>query len=291
VYNSVNIVLSDTTPAKSPISGATVSVYSFDGAQLLAQEQSGVDGVAAFLLASGEYQVRIFKAQSTFQNPRYITVEDDVDNTFDFGGTVFVQPVSPDPRFCLAAGFFIRGNGVPARDLVMHFVPQYRAAILDGRGVVGERVELRFDRNGYGEVSLVRCAKYDVMVVGMDDRTLSVVVPDAPSINLPDLLMPIVQSVVLEPAAPFTVAVGDTVDVVPSVFASDGQHLHGTASEDVQWSTSDPSIAAVSVTDTKLTVLGRKPGTTVLLAERRNVSVPKIPAVPIVGSGAVITVV
>ena len=95
-----------------------------------------------------------------------------------------------------------------------------------------------------------------------------------------------------DPAGPYAITVGaaNEIQVTPTVTASNGQILDGTAPIDVAWSTEDPSIAVVLPTPTELTLRGIAPGTTNLIAKRKDNTIIQIPDPGIEGQPLAITV-
>jgi uncharacterized protein YjdB len=220
-------------------------------------------------------------------------------NNFDIKGETFTRPVSADPRLCRCSGFFKDATGRPLPNLEMSFINQFKPSIVDGNAVLGSKVELRTDEDGYAQLDLYRGAEYLVMVQSIEAAAASetsavafpreVVIPSQSSANLVDLLFPIVTEIVFAPAT-LTVAEGDTLDVTAIVTASDGRVLADIGYEDVLYSTEDESVAVVGITQNKLVISGIASGTTNLLAVRKDQTIVKIPDTDIVGVPLLITV-
>jgi uncharacterized protein YjdB len=104
-----------------------------------------------------------------------------------------------------------------------------------------------------------------------------VVVPDLSSVNLVDLLFPIVDTVSYLPTS-VSLAVDASVDVVPTVLATDGRTLEGSGCDDVLFESDDPSVAIVAVQADKLVITGIAPGTTEITATRKDGTIVQIPA-------------
>lgn len=288
----VNVYLVDNTLAASPIAGVVVKVFSQNGATVIGQQITDGTGLAAFLLPSGvTYQLRFYKQQVNVKNPQYITVlAAPATNNFTVVGELFSPPVSTDPRLCMCYGFFRTIYGGPAQNLDCHFIAQFKPLLLEGAGVLTERAIERTDANGYMQIPLIRNGQYLVTIQGFEDVQRVISVPDALNANLPDLLFPVVGTVVFNPVGPFVVAVGADVVTTPTVMATDGQILEGVAGSDVQWSVDDPTIAAVIPSATTLTLRGLSSGTTNLRATRLNTSIVRYPDPGILGVPVVITV-
>jgi membrane-bound inhibitor of C-type lysozyme len=77
--------------------------------------------------------------------------------------------------------------------------------------------------------------------------------------------------------------VGDIVEVVPAVTASDYHVLAGTAIEDVLYEVEDPTIATVQCLTDKLIITGVSAGTTQLKATRLDQTVVVVPNTEIDG--------
>jgi len=289
---SVDFYLVDNTPFAAPISGVVVKVYSQDGKQVFGQQTTDANGLAAFLLPSDTtFQVRFYKQQVNIKNPQFIQVlEAPATNAFTVVGEPFQAPTSTDPRLCMCYGFFRTVAGGPAQNLDCHIIAQFNPLLLDGAGVLTERVIERTDEHGYLQVPLIRNGQYLVTIQGFEDVQRVISVPDALNANLPDLLFPVVGAVTFDPVGPFTIQVGVDFVTTPTVVATDGEILAGVAGGDVQWSTDDPTIAAVIPSATTLTLRGFKPGTTNLRAVRFNTSIVRYPDPGIQGVPLAITV-
>ncbi len=292
-YEAVNVFVqkSDTTA----IAGVVVKAFNQAGTVVFDQQTTSAEGVAAFLLESGiTYQLRFFKQQVSIPNPQYITVQvtptEVANNDFNVTGQIIAPPTATDPRLCRLSGYFKRPNGAPAPNVDIHFIVRFEPLLLDGAAMLTERVHTRTDKNGYAELDLVRFAKYDVTVQGFEDLVRVIGVPDAPSANLPDVLFPVVASVSFDPIGPYTVATGQEIILVPTVLASSGLELDGTALEDVTWRSSNADVLALSATATTLILRGVAPGTAQITAERVNNSILRIPDTGIAGQPVTVTV-
>jgi hypothetical protein len=262
----VNIYVTDNTPAANPLVGVQVSIFSQNGLTLITQALTNDVGMAAFLLASDfTYQVRFYQFQTNFQNPQYIEVEDPpVQNGFTAVGTPFVPPVSQDPRLCLCSGFFITVTGAPAPNTDIQFISKFDPLIMDGNGVLNERQIARTDQNGYVQVPLIRLGHYSVTIAGMEDVRRHIAVPDQPSVNLPDLIFPVVSQIVFDPVGPFTVTIGTDLPIGTTIVTSDGNE--DSNYWDVLWSTDNIAVAAVLSGGPSIVLRGFVPGTCNLIA-------------------------
>ena len=203
-------------------------------------------------------------------------------NWFLVQGQTFVVPTATDPRLCRASGFFRDAAGRPYANLDIFLIAKFKPAIVDGAAVMGERVDLRTDEDGFAQVDLFRNGEYLATVQSLEDITRQIFVPDRASINLPDLIFPVVKSIVWDPDE-VDCDVGDIVEVVPTVTASDYHVLAGTAIEDVLYEVEDPTIATVQCLTDKLIITGVSAGTTQLKATRLDQTVVVVPNTEIDG--------
>lgn len=291
-YEPVEVYVTDTTPLATPLANVVVGVYNAAGSTLFTRATTDVNGRAAFYLETQDYSLRFYRYHVSFGQPQLITVLAAPEtNSFSVRGEVLVPPMSPDLRLCRASGYFRNLNGAPKRYLDIHFIAKFAPILLEGDAVFTERVEVRTDENGYVELDLIRCAQYDAIIENLEDQARCVSVPDAASVNLPDLLLSVVGSVVFDVEGPYNlVTSGDDLILTPTVVTSDGRPLEGVAPYDVQWSTEDPAIAVVLPTATTLALRGLSPGTTRLVAKRSNQTIIRIPNTPIQGQPVDITV-
>jgi len=294
-YQQVNVLVEDRKPPHNPVQGVLVRVYSVDGKKFFTQSETGVDGKAGFLLYTQEYSFRFFKFQVSFRQPQLFTVLEGAGgvpllNEFGIQAEIVEPPIANDPRLCRASGYFRDITGAPHRNLDIIFIGEFAPILLEGSGVLSERRMVKTDENGYVQVDLIRCANYSVTIEGMEDRIRSVSVPDAPSVNLPDLLFPVVASVSFSPLGPYNLRVGETLSLTPTVATSSGVPLTGTASSDVGWSMSDDTVVSLSVGQEVLELTVLKAGTSQLLATRLDQTIIRILDTPIEGSGQEIVV-
>lgn len=297
-YQSVDVVVLDSSALHDPVAGVLVRVLSADGKTLYTQGATDADGRVGFTLYTQLYSLRFYKFQASFQQPQLIEVLEgaggaapDEPNEFVVYGETLTLPIASDPRLCRASGYFRDITGAPQRYLDLLFIGQFAPVLLEGAAVVSERRAVRTDDGGFVSIDLIRCAIYTATVEGLEDSLREVRVPDSPSVNLPDLLFPIVQSVSFDPPGPYSLAVGETLELTPTVVGSNKVPLTGVAYGDVVWSTADPLVATVApLTETTLELRGTGAGTTTLLATRLDKSVIAIPEAPIVGSGVSIEV-
>lgn len=288
-YETVNILVKDSSQIPVPLKSVVVKLTSQDGKSVYGQTQTGADGIASFLLPSGNtYQARFYKFGYSFQ-ASLIEVISDAQNTFTIKGEGFTYPQSMDPRICIAGGFFRTPAGLPAKYVDMHFIQKFDPLLLDGAAVVPERVAARTDAKGYVEVPLIRFGYYDVTLEGMEDYQRCVNVPDKPFVNIGDLLFPVVTAVSFEEEGPYTVQVGNSLTLHPHVFTSDLRELSDITS-DLLWSTSNSMSVGISPEASSITLTAVTAGTYTLTATRRDQTIIRIPNTPVQGVPIQITV-
>ncbi len=263
--------------------GVVVKVLSQSGAIVWGLSETDANGHAGFLLPDGAtYQLRFFKFSVSFTNPQLIAIPSGQAASFNIAGTLVAPPVPNDVRLCTAFGFFRDITGAPNNGLRIQFIAEFDPVWVDGAGVLKERTEVRTDANGYAQVNLFRCAHYGCTIAGEEDITRKIRVPDLPNVNLPDLIFPIVSSVVITPPGPFSISVGQELMIGLEVYASDGECL-GTAIGDVIYSTSNQNILGYTVYKMGMTLIGVGPGTAQICMRRANRSVVHLPDTGISG--------
>lgn len=293
-YQSVDVYILDAVTS-NPVDGVLVRVFDAANKVFYSQAITDSSGRAGFTLWTNTYNLRFYKFGAHVDQPQIIQVTEPAYgavqvNAFNAYATTFVHPVANDPRLCRASGFFRDVTGAPQANLDIHIIGEFAPILLEGAGVLSERKTLRTDKAGFACVDLIRCAQYKATVQGTEDTQRSLSVPDAPSANLPDLLFPVVDSVSLEPAGPYTLAVGATLEVVPTVLASNGVPLTGPAGADVRWSSSNSAVMSVGMTATSLVLTGVAAGTAELQVTRLDTSIIRIPQIDIQGVPQVVTV-
>lgn len=288
----VDILVTDDSLSQTPMSEVVVRVYDSTGTTFITQSDTGLDGIAAFLLnAPSNYQARFYKFATSFKQPQLIEVlEAPETNAFVVRAHAFTPPEATDARLCRCSGFFRGPNGLPAPNVDIHFITKFKPLLLEGSGVLTERLRKKTDQNGYIEVDLIRFGQYEVTIEGLEDCLRCIHIPDSPSTNLPDLLFPVVSRVLLDPPGPYNLGVGEERVVTPTVYSSDGRLLEGAAIEDVLWSSENVSVALVMALPQSITLRGVSAGVTNIVATRRDSSIVRIPDTPIAGQPIVITV-
>jgi len=294
-YQSTDVYVLDSTPANNPVEGVLVRVFDETNVNFITEAATNADGLAGFTLFTATYNLRFYKFGVQVPQPQVAVVQEPVAgqpllNAFNAYATIFEHPISNDVRLCRASGFFRDVTGAPQPNLDIHIIAQFAPILLEGSAVLSERRVLRTDKDGFACVDLIRCAKYSAMVQGHEDTLREVEVPDSPSVNLPDLLFPLVESVSFDVAGPYDLLVGETIELTPIVVASNGVPLIGVGAGDVQWGSSDESVLSVATTATTVTLTGKAAGTAELQASRLNTSIIHIPETTIQGVPQAVTV-
>jgi hypothetical protein len=288
----VDVYVSDTSPMGSPVSGVVCRVYTQDGSIFSTQTATDGDGHVGFMLSDGAtYQLRFYKFGVSFTNPQYIAVVPAPGvNKFDVLAELVTPPVPADRRLCTAFGFFRTPDGSPAAKVDLHFLPKFNPLIVEGSAVLVERTIVRTDEKGYVEVNLFRNGQYDVMLQGMEDTQRRISVPDAPNVNLPDLLFPVVSLITFDPPGPYTLPVGEQMQLTPSVFTSDGNTDPLGNAYDVMWSSDNPDVLGLNLAGGVITLNGNSPGVANVIAKRSDLSIVRIPDLGIIGIPQLVTV-
>jgi len=290
-----------------PILGVLVRVFDAAGAVFQTQDVTvdvAGDAVAEVTLNGDtvpiSYTIRMSKTGVAFdgslgndsKSPQLIDVYSPAagaptgKNDFDIQGETFTLPAAIDARLCRASGFFKDASGRPLVGLDIKIVNQFRPAVVDGFAIMGERLDLRTDENGYAQVDLYRGGEYCAWVQSVQTAMADpegaivfprdVVVPDQTSINLVDLLFPVVGTVGYTPAS-VSVAVDGEQEVTVVVTGTDKRVLAGIAPSDVIYTVDDPTIAVVRLGADTVTIVGLTAGSTQLTATRKDLTIVTVP--------------
>ena len=295
-FSAVDVYVNDTSPTQSPVAGVTVKVLSQDGKLTYSLTTTDAQGHAGFLLPDSQtYQMRLYKFGVSFSQPVLFSVLAEPlapgqTNAFDVAAVLVTPPVPNDARLCTAFGYFRDVTGAPQSNVQIHFIAKFDPVWLDGAAVVSERVVVSTDCRGYVQVNLIRNGQYECTVEGEEDITRTINVPDAPNVNIADLIFPVVQQVVTSPQGPFTIATGASLTIDLTFYGSDGENL-GLGIGDVLFSVSDTTVLGYAlVNPTGVTLIGIAPGTAQFIMTRADKSIVRIPDPGILGSPIVVTV-
>jgi hypothetical protein len=291
-YVNVDVYTNDTTLLAAPVAGVVVKVLSVDGRLTYAQSVTDDAGHAGFLLPDSQtYQLRLYKFGVQFTQPQLLSVlPDPAVNAFNVAATLLTPPVPTDARLCTAYGYFRDITGAPQANVDIHFIAKFEPALLEGSAVLKERVRIQTDERGYAQINLIRNGQYNVTIQGEEDVVRTVSVPDTPNVNLPDLIFPVVSAVRTVPTGPFTMRVGDKLDLEMHIIASDGEDL-GMAIGDVLVSSTDDTIVNFSRSVGILQLQATAVGTAQIVFKRCNTSIVRIPDLGITGQPISVTVI
>ncbi len=299
---TVDILVQDDEVTPQPVDGVTVRVYDSAGTTLITSGVTGAvtPGRAEFTLDGDdpptEYQLRFSVNGGSIVSPQAIEVYSPPAsaptgaNNFEIEASMFSLPPAVNARLCRCSGYVWGPNGRPRKGVDMHFIPCFNPLVVEDIGILGERVAVRSDEDGYVQVDLLRGGEYLATIETHENIQRHVVVPDRTSININHLLFPIVVDVDFTPTGPWTVAADAELEIVPVVTASDFRVLEGTGADDVQYATDDPDIADVTVAADKIVIRGIAAGTTTLRVTRQDESIVYVPDPGIDGGVVTITV-
>ena len=288
-YQSVDVTVKDDTALANAVEGMVVRVFDIGGA-FQTQDTTNSDGHVGFTLWSQDYDLRFYMFGAQVSQPQRITVSETVANEFDVVATVFQLPLANDARLCRCSGYFRDITGAPHKNVDIHILGGFNPILLEDSAVLSERRTVRTDDTGYVCVDLIRGACYEVTVQGFEDTQRWIRVPDQPSAPFPHLLFPVVAAVSLDPEGPYSLSVGGTLEVTPTVVDSGGVPLEGTATADVSWTSSDDAVFSVTAGTDTLTLTGLVAGSAELQATRRDNSIIHIPSMTIEGVPVDVTV-
>jgi hypothetical protein len=287
------------------LAGVLVRAYTYPADVFVTQATSAVvgsDAIAELTLSGAaspgtSYTIRMSKTGVAYDgglgndsySPQLIAIYSPAassptgTNDFTVQGQTFTLPTATDARLCRCSGFFKDGTGAALANLDLTVTPKFKPTVVDGFGVMGSRLDARTDDDGYAVFDLYRNGLYNIVVQSVhtghvDDpsATRLVSVPDQASVNLVYLLFPIISSLTWAPTSA-ALSVGATATITITVVTSDGRTLTGTACEDVTYTSSDTTVAAVVATETELTITGIGAGSATITATRTDQTIVSIP--------------
>lgn len=275
----------DDTIAHDPVEGVQISVYDTNGG-FLTQVLTDSSGKAVLSIPGAAdpgqgYTVGLRKAGVSFAYPvqRVLVLTQDglgagvggfgvggfgtsqpLDpiNTFDIEAHVRELPESENPALCRLSGYVTDVSLVGVKNAVIRFKPSPELNVNfpdhNGLPVVGSQVpvtevQAKADLDGYIEVDLIRGQAYRAHIYGMgamDHIVRAVRIPEAAGWDLAEVLLPYV--LLVEMGVDQSLNVGDTYDLVPTIYMSDG-HPSNVICNWVTFSSSNPDVATVVVKD------------------------------------------
>lgn len=291
-----------------PLEGVLVQAYDFLDA-FVTQNTTALVGLESYceLMLDGDdpantYTIRMSKTGVAFdgllgedsKTPQSIDVYSPPavaplgTNYFMVQGQTRSLPTATDPRLCRCSGYFVDMSGRPLANMDVHFIPlcynedqpDLNPLVVDGIGVMGDKIITRTDSDGYLEIDLFRNAEVSALVQGFAHSRRVIRVPDASSVSLLNLLFPVVSEIIFG-TNPVAVAVSAFVDVTLIIKASDGQILD-PLDRDVVFASSDVGVATVQLqADGTLRVMGVAAGTVTVEAARSDTSIVTFPDQPV----------
>lgn len=302
----VDVLVKDVAVPFAPVSGVVVRVYDSTGTTLITSGTTDGTGHVQFMLDGGtsfiRYQLRTYKQGIAIPQPQYADVYSPPAgsptgaNNFQLNATVFALPQAVDPALCRLSGYIKDPAGRARRGIDIHFIDRFKPLIVgegdSAVGVLGERVAVRTDKNGYVQIDLYRNGCYRGIIESHENVGRDIFVPDLPAANINLVLFPRVYGVTFTPAPPWTLAVGTQLVVMVQTQLTSGYVINGTAPDDLDYSQPDGNPAvALQVLDDRLVLRGLTTGGSTLFVKRRDASLAYSPDVAVVGDGATISVV
>ena len=268
-----------TDQLSAAIAGVPLRVYDADNELQVASGTTDAAGQAVFSLAVGTYHLRVYETSPKIQlTPQYqFTVIDPGTNVFDIEGRVFIHPQSPNPRMCTVSGYLVDLTGAPLANLMIRVMSKWDPTSL---GAVGSEAHalgymtkplvVHSDDSGYVQFDLARNADVDVVVAGLEDQTVYCCVPDTDYTDVVEWLFPQPHTLTFAPAGPLALSVGDTQALNPQLTLSSfvflDQDTDTTPDALLEFSSSDTTVAAVSVLSGVVTVRAVGAGTATITA-------------------------
>jgi len=286
-----------------PVAGVVVRVYDVTGSTVVTEGTTDADGEVQFMLEGADasytrYQLRTYKVGVAIDQPQYIDVYSPASgsptgtNEFKIeDAVVFSRPAAIDPKLCRLSGYIRDPAGRYRAGRDIHFIYRYKPLIVGEELVLGERISVRTDRDGYVEVDLWRGGVYQAIVEGHENVGRTVYIPDLSSANINYVLFPRPHRVVFDPAPPWNVAVGEELEVEVTLELNSGYTVESTAPEDVEFTVPDGSgVVSLKVLDDRLVFTGIAAGAATLNIERLVTSISYDSDEDVIGDGSAITV-
>jgi hypothetical protein len=231
------VTISITDQDAAALDGVLVRVYSAldvfqqegtTGAVTTGQIQFVMNGE----LAGVTYRLRFLQVGTSIVSPQDISVTSPANptNTFAVVAQTHTLSTATDPDLCRISGDIVDGGGNLLEGVHLFFRnrleppdPQLLGSSLTTRrAVLGEKVTIITDSAGHVQFDLIRDAEYDVILAGQEDSLGYIVVPDAASALLANLLYPVVSNIVYLPVSPLALSVDDVQAVTLTFTYSSG---------------------------------------------------------------------
>lgn len=297
---TVQISVVDDTLDQNPVDGVVLRVFDATGTTLITSGTTSAGLVEVTLSGNSpptRYQLRTYITGGSIPSPQLIDVYSPASaaptgtNTFQITATLFTLSQATDPYLCRCSGYVRGPDGKPKKNLTIQFIPEFNIFVVNGAAVLGEREEVRTDADGFVSVDLFRNGVYAATVQSQENVERMCYVPDRASLEIGYLLFPVVASISYDPGGPYSLSVGETIDLTPTLQATDFRTLTGAPDSDVTYSTDDETVASVQVLGDRITITGIHAGTTTLRVKRTDGTIVYVPDPGINGGTVAITVV
>jgi hypothetical protein len=289
------------------VDGVLIRIYTSPGDVFVTQGTSG-DGVnptgdRLFNLTAGAYTMRFSMSTSGYSftngSPQALTVTGvPAADIFDIEVDLHSRPVATDSNLCRCSGFFRDADGSLLVGGTLWFVRTTQPHLLLLDALLGERIRVVTDADGYAQVDLVRDAVYRLEHSALIDVNLEMRVPVASSANLPDVIFPIV-SYISPTTSPVALAAGAAASIqdVSIVYRSGlsvvlSEFVDGVYP--VEFESDDPAVAGVGVVDGQVAITAIAAGTANITATRviedEDTAIAAVPAAGAVTGSIVVNV-
>lgn len=300
----VNIYVQDDAPSPGALPGVQVVILRPTDLSYLAGATSNAQGVAAFLLEAGTYEVRAFKAGILLRNPTTIVVLDPPTPTEQngfvvTGSYVGVFGVPMDPRLCRVIGRLVDFSNKPVAGALIRILAPMDLLdkvpkVVDGNAVSQSAMEFHTDQNGFVIIDLLRGGQYHVVFSGEEDEIWNMKIPDRPTANLFDLIHPYPVALTWDVVGnAVTLAVNTTLNVAFQIVFSDTAQQAAKLSELVDFMNSAPDIVDVVYQNSAgvLVLTGKAAGTASIVVKPKAELFPsRVPDYSIAGAPLAVTV-
>ena len=274
----VNVNVQSDDPSPVGIAGVVVQVHNTSFVfQTSATTDS--DGNISVTLPDGTYELYFYKPGVSILpgQPQQIVVDHTLSNSFQVTAHVKADPESTDPRRCTISGYILGVDG-KATVTRLIFEPVRELTVLSGNIIAPDyRIEISSDDSGYFEFELLRHTNYygyflsPQDIFGQQPGKLCIFVPDAPAINLSNLLFPVPISLSLS-ATTITIAanggINDTITVSAAFTDGNTRDVIGTAWAGVDVTISDNRIVDAAIQGDTLTLTPHTAGTATITFTR-----------------------
>jgi len=210
-------------------------------------------------------------------------------NDFNVYCEVFTYPSASDPRLCRCSGYFLEPDGTPMEDVYLTFRNKFNPTIVDGRAVIGGPLHVETDEDGYISVDLYRNSEYTVDIGKLGAIRMPLKVPNLNGLNIVNLIFPQITQIVYSPVS-LSMAVGEVENVSATVTCTDGRIIEDLDEGDVTFTSSDTSVATVSIDSGILSISAVSAGTAEISGAATDDSIVSIPEVSITQTPLSITV-